>query len=263
VTALEALFGTERPAAVVTGAGAPRVGNVVARTMAQRGYRVAMHARRSVAQAEQTAEEIRREGGDALAVVADLCDETAARGMIDRAHDHFGRLDVLVNCAAIWEPGPLEDVTADEVRRHLEANTVATFVCCQHAGLIMTRQPTGGAIVNLGDWAVQRPYLDFAAYFPSKGAIPALTRSMAVELAQRNPNVRVNAVMPGPVMLPPELPGAEREAAIAATLVRREGSPANVAAAILSLVENDFITGVCLPVDGGRSVFAGETSWRL
>jgi pteridine reductase len=73
-------------------------------------------------------------------------------------------------------------------------------------------------------------------------------------LAARNPRVRVNAVLPGPVMLPPELSPAERAEAVAGTLVRREGSPANVADAVLFLLRNDFITGVCLPVDGGRTI---------
>jgi pteridine reductase len=121
----------------------------------------------------------------------------------------------------------------------------------------MTNQPTGGAIVNIGDWATARPYLNYSAYFPSKGAIPTLTRDFAVELASRNPRVRVNAVLPGPVMLPPDLPEAERQAAIAGTLVRREGTPQHVADAVLFLLENDFITGVCLPVDGGRTISGG------
>ena len=130
--------------------------------------------------------------------------------MIDRARRHFGRLDLLVNNAATWSPTPLEIVAADDVRRFFEVNTVSTFVCCQHAGLLMTEQPTGGAIVNIGDWAVARPYRDYSAYFVSKGAIPTMTRMFAVELA---PRVRVNAVLPGPVLMPEELPASVRERA--------------------------------------------------
>jgi pteridine reductase len=81
---------------------------------------------------------------------------------------------------------------------------------------------------------------------------------MAVELAHRNPRVRVNCILPGPVMLPPDLPQADRERAIAGTLVKREGSPTHVAQAVLALIENDFITGVCLPVDGGRTLAGAE-----
>jgi pteridine reductase len=103
-----------------------------------------------------------------------------------------------------------------------------------------------------------RPYLGYAAYFPSKGAVTAITRCLAVELAHRNPAVRVNAILPGPVMLPPDLTDEERRGAIRGTLVKREGSPNNIAQAVLSFLDNDFVTGVCLPVDGGRTVYAPE-----
>jgi pteridine reductase len=253
-TRLQNLFGTPHPVALVTGSGARRVGNVIARTLAERGYRIAIHANRSLTEAQQTVAEMIAEGIEAIPFQADLTDERKARALIDETADAFGRLDVLVNSAAIWQRRPLETTTADDLRRHFEINTVATFVCAQQAGLRMVTQPSGGAIVNLGDWATARPYRDYSAYFPSKGAIPALTRDLAVELAHRNPRVRVNAVLPGPVMLPPELSDDERQAAINGTLVKREGSPQHVADAIVCLVENDFITGVCLPVDGGRTI---------
>ena len=81
-----------------------------------------------------------------------------------------------------------------------------------------------------------------------------MTRTLAVELARRNPRVRVNCILPGPVMLPENLSPEERHEAIAGTLLRREGTPEHVAHAVVFLVENDFVTGVCLPVDGGRSI---------
>jgi pteridine reductase len=244
------------PVAMVTGAGAPRVGNRVARSLAARGYRLVIHANSSLGAAEETAAELRRTGGQAIALAADVRDEQAVKAMVAATTKQFGRIDALVNCAAIWERRPLEEVTADDVRRHFEINTLGSFVCCREVGLAMTRQAEGGSIVNLGDWAIVRPYLDYAAYFPSKGAIPALTRAMAVELGTRNPRVRVNAVLPGPVMLPDDMREEERAAVVAATLVKREGTPEHVAAAVIFLLENDFITGVCLPVDGGRSVYA-------
>jgi pteridine reductase len=166
----------------------------------------------------------------------------------------WGRIDVLVNAAAVWHRKPLEQTTAADVLNHFETNALATFLMCQAVGLTMVKQDTGGVIVNVGDWATVRPYLDYAAYFPSKGAVETITKCMAVELASRNPNVRVNCVLPGPIMLPPDLPEEERREAIAGTLVQREGSPECIAQAIMALVENTFITGVCLPVDGGRTI---------
>lgn len=248
------VFATEHPVALVTGSGARRVGNAVARTLAARGYRVAIHANLSRADADATAEAIRAGGGEADVFLADLTEEAAARKLVDDVHARFSRLDVLVNAAAIWRPMKLEQVTAEELRQNFEINTLATFVCAQQAGLKMADQERGGAIINIADWAVARPYVNYAAYFPSKGAIGTMTRSLAVELAARNPRVRVNCIEPGPVMLPASLTPQERAEAIAGTLVKREGTPQHVADAVIFLAENDFVTGVCLPVDGGRTI---------
>ncbi|MGD9632579.1 MAG: SDR family oxidoreductase [Pirellulales bacterium] len=244
----------DQPAALVTG-GAARVGAVIVRTLAAAGYRVAIHANTSLDVASKLASELNAAGHEAAAFGADLRDEDATRAMIDRARRHFGRLDLLVNNAAAWSPTPLETTMADDLRRFFEINTVSTFICSQHAGQIMAGQASGGAIVNIGDWAVARPYRDYAAYFASKGSIPTLTRTFAVELA---PRVRVNAVLPGPVLMPEELPPQVRERAVKGTLLQRAGRPENVADAVLFFARNDFITGVCLPVDGGRTI--GQTS---
>jgi pteridine reductase len=244
--------------ALVTGSGKQRVGWHVAQALGQRGYALAIHYRRSAAEAEATVSGLAKAGVAAAAFPADLIDENAVRGLVQEVLARFGRIDVLVNAAAIWQRKQLEAVTADDVRRHFETNALGTFLCCQHAGLAMVKQPEGGSIVNIGDWATVRPYVGFAAYFPSKGAVESMTRSLAVELGTRNPNVRVNCILPGPVMLPADLPVAEREASIRSTLVKREGRPENVAQAVLHFIDNDFITGACLPVDGGRSIYAGE-----
>ncbi len=245
----------EKPVALVTGS-AKRVGAVVARWLAKAGYRLAVHANRSIEEAQALADELLRGGTESIAVAANISDEAAVRRMVEETRGRFGRIDALVNCAAIWKRKRLEDVTAADVREHLEINTLGMFLCCQHVGWIMVEQSEGGAIVNIADWAIERPYLNYAAYFPSKGSIPTLTRTFAVELAARNPRVRVNAVLPGPVMLPRDLPATEREEAIRGTLVKREGTPEHVADAVLFLLRNDFVTGVCLPVDGGRSVYS-------
>lgn len=249
-------FDHPHPVAFITGSAAPRVGRAIAARFHQAGYRIVLHGNRSAATAHELALTWSNEGLETLAVTGDLSQPENVQQIFAQIDSHFGRLDVLVNSAAIWEQKPLEDVTAADLQRHWEINTLATFVCCQAAGWRMIKQPSGGAIVNIGDWATVRPYLDYPAYFPSKGAIPTLTRDLAVELARRNPRIRVNAVLPGPVMLPPNLPAAERQAAIAATLVKREGTPEHVASAVLFLAQHEYITGVCLPVDGGRSIYA-------
>lgn len=247
-----------RRVALVTGAGKPRVGNVIARTLAAHGYSVALTYNRSAQEAQEALVSLKEQGVAAQAFQADVAVEADVDRVVRETLACFGRIDVLVTAAAIWEPKPLEQITAQDVRRQFEANALGTFLCCQRAGLAMVKQPEGGAIVTIGDWAVARPYPNYAAYFPSKGAIPAITRSMAVELAMRNPAVRVNCILPGPVMLPPDLSDADRRLSVADTLVRREGRPENVAHAVLFLVENDFVTGVCLPVDGGRTIAGRE-----
>jgi pteridine reductase len=244
--------------ALVTGSGKRRVGSHVAETLGDRGYAVVVHYRTSVAEAAELTERLKAQHAEAIAIQADLTDETAVRGMVEQVMNRFGRIDVLVTAAAIWERKRLEEVTAADVRRHFETNALGTFLCAQQVGLIMCGQSEGGLIVTLGDWAEARPYLDFAAYFPSKGAVSTMTRSLAVELASRNPKVRVNCLLPGPVLLRPGLSAAQQSAVVRSTLVKRVGSPAHIAQAVLGLIDNDFITGVCLPVDGGRTVFSCE-----
>jgi pteridine reductase len=249
---------TDRNVALVTGSGRRRVGYHVAAALAARGYALVVHYRRSAAEAAEAADLLTRTHGVPVHTArADLADERAVKAMVAEAVTRFGKIDVLVNCAAVWTRKRLEDTTAADVREHFDTNTLGTFLTCQHVGLAMAARPAGGCIVNVGDWADARPYPDYPAYFPSKAAIPGLTRTFAVELGTRNPKVRVNAVLPGPVMLPPELSAAEKAEVTAATLVKREGSPENVVKAVLHFVDNDFVTGACLPVDGGRTVFAG------
>jgi pteridine reductase len=245
--------------ALVTGSGKRRIGWHVAQALADRGYALIVHYHTSATEAAETVDAFHARGVEAVAIQADLTDERSVQALIEQTLGRFGRIDVLVNCAADWKSKRLEDVTAADVRHYFETNTLGTFLCSQKAGLVMAGQPEGGCIVTLGDWAVARPYMNYAAYFPSKGAIPALTRCLAVELGSRNPAVRVNCILPGPVMLPADLPEEERRQAVDATLVKREGRPEDVARAVLYFVDSDFVTGVCMPVDGGRTIFAADS----
>ena len=243
--------------ALVTGGGRRRVGGAVAAALGRRGYAIGLHYRHSADEARAAVARLEAQGVRAEAFQADVADEAAVGAMFDRLRERFGRLDALVTAAAVWEPRPLEQVTAAEVRRQFEINALGTFLCCRHAGRIMVAQGEGGAIVTIGDWACARPYLGYAAYFISKGAIPTMTRMLAAELARRNTRVRVNCILPGPVMLPENLSQAEVRGAVAGTLLKRPGAPENVAHAAVFLIENDYVTGVCLPVDGGRTIAEG------
>ncbi len=245
--------------ALVTGSGKRRIGAGIADALAEYGYSLVIHYHLSKDEALAAVAGYESRGVHALAIGADLTDEQAARSLVKETLRQFGRIDVLVNAAATYGPKRLEDVTANDVRRHFQANLLATFICSQEAGLAMVKQPEGGCIVTFGDWATERPYRNYAAYFASKAAMPGLTRALAVELGTRNPKVRVNCIMPGPVLFPPDMPEAEKQEAIAATLVKREGKPESIAQAVLFLIQNEFVTGICLPVDGGRTIYAPES----
>lgn len=252
------IFGTERPVAFVTGSTSNRVGRVIALRLLARGYRVCFHAYRSVSEGQTFVDKLKGDGEDVHFVAGSIAEEVEVKGWVESIVDRFGRLDVLVHSAAVWEPTRLEDTTADTVREQWSSNTLGSFLCAQHVGLAMVKQSHGGAIVLIGDWAIIRPYSDFAAYFASKGSIPTLTRTFAVELAERHPRVRVNSILPGPVMLDDRTPKETEQRIMEQCLLRRAGTADDVARAAEFLVEHEFITGVCLPVDGGRSVYAGN-----
>ncbi len=248
----------EQGVALVTGAGRRRVGNTVARMLAERGYDIALHYHTSDESARQSAAEFEALGVRAAAFQANVANDVEVDRLFAEVHRRFGRLDVLVTAASVFHPKSMELITADDLRASLEVDVVGTFLCCQRAGLVMAEQPQGGVIVTIADWAIVRPYPDYAAYLIAKGAIPTMTRVLAVEMARRNPAVRVNCIMPGPVMFPADLPEEERQASIAGTLLHREGRPENVGKAVLSFIDNDFVTGASLVVDGGRMIAGGE-----
>ena len=249
----------EKRVAWITGSGAPRVGQVIAKHFASQGYLIALHANQSYEVAMQCASDLIRSGTDTIVVRGSVEEPDFAKTSVHRIVQHFGRLDVLVNSAAVWDWQSFEKTTAQDLQRQFEVNTLGTFLCSQAAGLHMASQPSGGAIILIGDWAVLRPYPDFSAYFASKGAIETMTRSLAIELAIRNSAIRVNAILPGPVMLDATLSTEKANAIMQQCLLKRHGQPEHVAQAAYFLATHEFITGVCIPVDGGRSIYAGPS----
>lgn len=258
-TSLQTTFDTDAPVALVTGSGAARVGRCIAEELSRRGCHVALHANTSAEPANEAATQWRQQfGRDAFVVTGSLEEDETCDRIVDQTNAHFGRLDILVNSAAIWMPTKLDEITGDEIRRYFQINSVASLLCGRAAGRVMANQAHGGAIINIGDWATERPYADHAAYFPSKAAVEVMTRSLAVELGARHHRVRVNCVQPGPVMLTPDVDEKTVQSLADSTLVGRIGCGQDVADAVAFLCENTFVTGVCLPVDGGRRIFAPD-----
>lgn len=254
------VFGIPRPVAVITGSAAARVGRCIAEHLKSQGFQTVLHAHHQDSEHPAGGAKGKDPVEGDLMLGGAVQDEATVAHWCEQVVERYQRVDVLINSAAIWDPLPLEKTTAEEFRKYFDVNALGTALCCKHFGLRMTQNESGGAIVNIGDWAIRRPYRDFAAYFPSKGAVETITHSMAIELAARNPKIRVNAILPGPVMLDDSIDESRRQRIISAALLRREGTPEDVAQAALFLVTSPFITGVCLPVDGGRSIYAGPST---
>lgn len=254
------IFQHVSPVVMVTGSAAPRVGRRVVETFVSQSFRVVLHSHRKDEASEQALDELTNAGHQAILVTGPVEDETRVASWVDQTLDAFGRVDVLVNSAAIWDPCSLEEARAVDYERNFRTNVLGTALCGQHFGLAMSRQVSGGAIINIGDWAVIRPYRNFAPYLISKGAVESCTHALAVELAHRNPQVRVNAVLPGPIQLSEGISPERQAKIIQASLLKREGTADDLAQAALFLATSPFITGVCLPVDGGRTIWSGHNS---
>jgi pteridine reductase len=257
------LFECEAPVVFVTGSGAPRVGRRVAEYFRAQNFSLLIHAHQSTESSLTFVDEMNRLGQVAHLFTGPVQEESTVEAWVEKALDTVGRIDVLVNSAAIWWPKALEETSRRDFEEFFQVNALGTALCCKHFGLAMTRQASGGAIINVGDWAINRPYLDFAAYFLSKGSLETLTQSMAIELAHRNPRVRVNAVLPGPIQLADGISKEKQEQIRKSCLLQRDGSADDLAQAVLFLATSPFITGVCLPVDGGRTIYAGPSSDQL
>jgi pteridine reductase len=245
---------TSNPTALITGCRNHNLGGEIAREAARRKYNLLLHYRTEESDILKLAEELRSAGIRVECVAADLSDEGQLAAVFARADEVFTRLDALITCASIWTPKPVLEVTARDLFENFAVNTAATFLCAQEAARRMVRQPEGGAIITFGDWAVARPYREYSAYFTAKGAISTLTASLANELSRLNPRIRVNCVHPGPAMVPDTVSEAERRVICSRTPLRRLGRPENIVQTVFFLLENDYLTGVSIPVDGGRTI---------
>jgi pteridine reductase len=233
--------------ALVTGAGR-RLGRAMAQALAARGMSLAIHHHASAEGAEQLREEIVRAGGRAACFNADLADAAAARALPERVVAQWGRLDVLVNSAAIMRRLRLEETTPDDWDAIHHLNLRAVFFCTQGAAPAL--KAARGKVVNLADLAGLEPWPGFAAHSISKAGVVMLSKVLALSLA---PEVTVNAIAPGAVLVPEDYPPEERDRLARSTPLRRLGTPSDVVNALLYLLEGgDFVTGETLVVDGGR-----------
>ena len=234
--------------ALVTGA-AKRVGRQIAWTLAEKGANILVHYHRSGPEAESLVSEIKKLKVSASAFRADLAKASDIRKMASDIFKEIPQIDILVNSASLYYKTPLKSVTEEDWDKLMDANLKGPFLLSREIGIRMA-DGRGGKIVNIADWSGFRPYKDFAPYCASKGGLITLTKSLARDLA---PKVLANAVAPGPILPPPDMSEEEKAAVAKSTLLGRWGSPEDVANAVIFLLENDFINGAVLVVDGGRS----------
>jgi pteridine reductase len=233
--------------AIVTG-GAVRLGRALVLAMAQEGVRLGIHYASSAGPADAVVEEIKTMGGDALAIQADLSQPAQACSIVERAVAHFGQVDILVNSAAIFEPGNWDDTTEANWDRHFAINLKSPFFLSQ-AFAAQVGPDRGGHIVNIADWRGVRPGADHVAYTLTKAAIIAMTRSLALALA---PRIQVNAIAPGLILPPPGQDQAYLQSKAKQVPAQRVGSPQEIANALIFLLRSDFVTGDLIFVTGGE-----------
>lgn len=235
--------------ALVTG-GHVRVGRAISLALADARMNVLVTYRTSPAAAQKTVAELIALGVEALALAVDLADAAAVARLADAVLAQAGAPGLLVNCASVYPRTKLGEISAESWDAIFAANLRAPFLLSQRLGLAM-KAAGGGHIVNLGDWAGLRPYRSYLPYVVSKAGLIHLTRALALELA---PEVQVNCVYPGPVLLPEDYDTATAEAVRRATPLERLGDPSEIARAVRFFVESGFATGAILTVDGGRLI---------
>jgi pteridine reductase len=234
--------------ALVTGAGT-RVGRVIALALGRAGMRVAVHYAGSEKGARETAAEISRLGTDARTLPGDLVDPATGPRLVEHTVKVFGSLDVLVNSAAVMLRTPVGEVLVEDWDAMFALNLRAPFFLSQAAARVMPER--GGAIVNIADLAAFETWRGYVPHSITKAGIVQMTRGLAHALA---PKIRVNAIAPGPVLLPDGWTQEEADKLISTTPLGRLGSPEDVAQAVLYLLAADYVTGETIIVDGGRHI---------
>lgn len=241
----------ENKIALVTG-GARRVGKAIALALARPGARVVITYNTSIDEAALTVAEIERSGGQAAAMQCDQRDLAAIDQLFDRLRLDYTRLDILVNNAAIMERQPALDITPDDWSRVIDTNLRGPFFIAQRAAQWM-QATGGGVIVNIADLSALHPWPSYMTHTISKSGVVAMTQGLALALA---PSIRVNAIVPGMILKPDEWSDDRWAKLIAALPLQREGSPDDVAEAVLYCVRSEFLTGQTIVLDGGRSLKA-------
>lgn len=231
----------------ITGAS-KRVGRAIAERLLDFDIRLTSHYRKSQADTEALVLVAKGRGRDCLAVSADLRKVSELRTAVDKAVARFGPVDILINSASDFYPTPALECSEENWDHFLDVNLKGQFFLAQACAAKGMKQK-GGVILNLGDVNGERAMRGFTPYVCSKAGLLMMTRNLAKEWA---PEIRVNSISPGPVLLPETYTEEQRKRSTERTLLKRLGTAEDIAEAAVFLIENDYITGFDLKVDGGR-----------
>jgi len=237
-----------REMAVVTG-GAVRLGREIALGLAKAGYAIGLHYHNSHEEAQSTAREIEEHGVQVFLLQADLCNPEEISRIFAQVEGMPFKLSVLINSAAIMTRGNLRTLIVDDWDATLNLNLRAPWLCAQEAARLM--EVSGGVIINLSDSGAGKTWSGFPAYTVSKAGVEVLTRLLARTLA---PKIRVNAVAPGLIMQSVDSSPDQWQNLVKKLPANRDGNPQDVVRAVLFLIENQYITGEILHVDGGYQI---------
>lgn len=238
---------------LITG-GAKRVGAAICRLLHANGAQLMIHYRSSTSEARALQAELNLKRANSVAIIqGDLLNLAVLPSMIQETVNHFGKLDVLINNASSYYATEIGEIDDDQWEDLVGSNLKAPLFLSQAAAPELRKQH--GCIINITDMHVERPKKGYIVYSVAKAGLVTLTKSLAHELS---PEVRVNAVAPGPVMWPednPQFDEVYRQRVISQTLLKRIGEPDDVAKAVKFLIQDaPFITGLVIAIDGGRSL---------
>ncbi len=237
--------------ALITGASR-RVGAVIARTLHDQGMNVVLHYLSSHKEAEFLRDQLNNIRPDsAISLACNLHDIPALAQLIEQSIQPWGRLDALINNASTFYPTPVGAITEEHWDNLIGSNLKAPLFLAQNAASSLKK--SHGCIVNIADIHAERPLKDYTVYSVAKAGLIMLTKSLARELG---PEIRVNAVAPGAILWPEKaLEENVKQRIIAATALKRQGEPDDIARAILFLIRDaDYISGTTITVDGGRTL---------
>lgn len=236
--------------ALITG-GARRVGKEISTTLAAKGVRVAIHYHSSEDESNSVVTSLRDAGHDVTAIPGDFLKLSDVERVVEKTFSHYGRIDFLINNAALYYPTPVGSTREDEWDSLIAINLKAPYFCAQAVSKHF-RRAGSGKIINIADVSAFSPWPDFITYCVSKAGLISMTKGLAKALA---PDIQVNAIASGTVLMGEEAGAAETKAIAAATLLKRIGSPADIANTVSFLLESgDYITGAVIPVDGGALI---------